>query len=144
MLIRDIMSSDSAVIPSLATLQDAAQRMRDEDVGMLPVIDGADVVGTITDRDIAMHAVAAGADPLATTVADAMTAGAVRCLEDEDVQVAVDLMKDKQVRRLVVMGAGNRVAGVISVDDIALKGDGAGLAGEVLRAIAPEEHQKLR
>lgn len=144
MQIRDIMSPDYAVISSDATLQEAAQLMRDQDIGMLPVTDAGQVVGTLTDRDLAMHAVAAGADPLATTVADAMTAGALRCFADEDVQAAAELMKSKKVRRLVVLDTEERIAGVVSVDDIAEKTDGAALAGEILRAIAPEEHAAVR
>src|SRR5438105_12478457 len=98
MQVREIMTRNVEVVSPDATVQDAAQKMRELDAGPLPVCDGDHLVGMITDRDIAVRAVADGYDPWTTRVRDVMTPEVISCFEDDDIAKASRLMEDKQVR----------------------------------------------
>jgi len=121
-----------------ATLQEAALMMRELDVGTLPVCDENErVIGMVTDRDITVRAVANGKDPRTTLVRDAMTAGVVYCYEDQDVDEAARLMEDRQIRRLIVLDHDHRLAGILSLGDLAVSGmTERDLATEVLEAVS--------
>jgi CBS domain-containing protein len=119
MLVRDVMTRRAATVEVEETLQAAARRMRELDVGALPVIEGGAVVGFVTDRDITVRAVAAGEDPRHASVRVAMTAQVVSCREDEDVQDAAQRMQEFAVRRLPVLDPQERLAGMLSVEDLA-------------------------
>jgi CBS domain-containing protein len=118
MQLQDIMTSKPDCVRPDDTLQEAARKMRDLDVGPLPVCGDDDrLAGMITDRDITIRAVAKGKDPRTTTVREAMTEEIIYCFEDQDVQEAARTMQERQVRRLLVMnrdsrpGRGTRVEG---------------------------------
>jgi CBS domain-containing protein len=102
------------------TLQLAASRMKHVRIGMLIVYDEkTGLLGVITDRDIVVRAVAEGASPEATLVRDVMTAHVIWCYEDAELAQAVELMQQHGVRRLVVLDRQHRLAGILSVDDVA-------------------------
>lgn len=113
--IKDIMTRSVEVTYRDSTLLDAADRMRALNVGTLPVCTGDHVVGMITDRDITVRAIADGWDPWTTKVVEAMTPEVVFCFEDQNVSEAADLMKQKQVRRLVVFDRRHRLVGIVSL-----------------------------
>src|SRR4051812_27254945 len=117
MLVKDIMTHNAEVVGPGDTLEQAARKMELLDVGPLPVCEGNRVVGMLTDRDIAVRAVAAGCDPKATLVCDVMTPEVVACYEDQDVREAADLMKARQVRRLVVLSREGDLVGILSLGD---------------------------
>lgn len=119
MIVKDLMSARVTSVPAQASLLDAARRMKEEDVGCLPVTDGRTLVGLVTDRDIAVRGVAAGRHPARTTVAQVFTRGAITCRFDDDVDVAVQLMRERGVRRLLVSDEGQRLAGIVSLGDLA-------------------------
>ena len=99
----------------------AAEKMRELNVGALPVCGDNDrLVGMLTDRDITVRAVAEGKDPRTTKVRDAMTEGVTYCFEDDDVAEAARLMRDKQVRRLVVLNREKKLVGIVSLGDLAV------------------------
>src|SRR5207248_4391749 len=103
MLIKDIMTPNPECISPDDSLQEAARKMRDLDIGPLPVCGDNDrLAGMITDRDIAIRAVAEGKDPRTTPVREAMTEEIISCFEDQDVREAARTMQERQVRRLVV------------------------------------------
>src|SRR6185436_2326340 len=101
------------------TLEHAARRMEELNIGPLPVCEGNRVVGILTDRDITVRATAAGCDPKTTMVSDVMSHDIIRCYEDDDVKAAGRLMKERQVRRLLVMNRANDLVGIVSLGDLA-------------------------
>ena len=121
MLIREIMTSKVEVLSPQDSVQLAACRMRDEDVGSVPVVSADRLVGYVTDRDITVRAVAAGREP-STPVSEVMTVGVLACFEDEDVEAVAEKMAVHQVRRLPVLTRANRLCGIVSLGDIATKG----------------------
>jgi len=136
MLVNEIMTHNVEVISPGDSLEYAARRMDELDVGPLPVCEGQRVVGMLTDRDITVRATAAGCDPKTTLVSDVMSQEVVRCYEDEDVQEAARLMKEKQVRRLLVMNRGEDLVGIVSLGDLATEAGDQGQTGDVLRKVS--------
>jgi CBS domain-containing protein len=137
MLIRDIMTKAVKVVGPGATVREAAQVMRQFDVDALLVRQGETLVGILTDQDIVARSCAEGRDPTAHRVADVMTLDVAHVCEDQDVQEAAWLMEIKQVRRLAVFGSGTeQLVGIITLDDISLRGEDRELSGEVLEFLA--------
>lgn len=118
MLISEVMSSSVGVVQPDTPLLVAARRMRDEDVGCLPVVDERRVVGMITDRDIVIRGVAQGLDADRATVRDAMSTGAVACFLDQTVDEVRQMMVERQVNRLPVLDRRDRLVGLVSLGDI--------------------------
>ena len=119
--IRDIMTRGVAMIQSDATLQDAAQTMARLNIGSLPVCDGEAMVGMVTDRDITIRGMAAGLLPRQARVAEVMTRELQSCNESDSVEQVMVLMGDAQVRRLAVIGADRKIAGVVALADLATR-----------------------
>jgi CBS domain-containing protein len=119
--IAQIMTRSVATVQRDETLQAAAQRMRDMDVGSLPVLDGRAVVGMVTDRDIAVRGVADGMVAQESRVADVMTPEVRCCRADDPVEAVMAEMGDAQVRRLPVLDANNEIVGVVALGDLATR-----------------------
>jgi CBS domain-containing protein len=137
MQLKDIMTPKPECTRPDATLQEAASRMRDLDVGPLPVCGENDrLVGMITDRDIAIRAVAEGKDPKTATVREAMSEDIVYGFEDQDVGDAARVMEQKQIRRLVVLDRDKRLVGIVSLGDIAVEAGDREKAGEILQEVS--------
>jgi CBS domain-containing protein len=131
----DIMKAEPECLDSKETVRDAAARMRDANIGFLPVCDADQkVLGTITDRDIAVRVVADGL-PLDTAVAQVMTREAITCPASEDVERVKMLMQQHRKSRIMLIDDYGRLAGIISLSDIARTGDASG----TLRAVAERE-----
>jgi CBS domain-containing protein len=111
--------------------------MKDLDMGPLPVCGDNDrLVGMVTDRDITVRAVAEARDPRTTTVQDVMTPDVVYCFEDQDVREAAKLMQEHQVRRLVVLTRDKRLAGIVSLGDLAVETGDERLAGKTVEQVS--------
>jgi CBS domain-containing protein len=136
MLLKDIMTRGVTELPPGATLRDAADKMRSQDIGLISVCDGERFLGVLTDRDITVRAVAQGFDPNTTRVSDAMTPEVIYCFDDDDVQDAVKLMEQRQIRRLLVMDRAKHAVGVVSLGDIATRALNDRLSGEVLERVS--------
>jgi CBS domain-containing protein len=135
--VKDVITREVKITDPDSTLKDAADKMKEFDVGVLPVVNDGDVVGLLTDRDIVVRAIADGKDPNNAKVSDAMTAGVTSCREDDDIEKAAALMKEKQVRRLVVLDSNEKLAGVCSIGDLAtLPGTENEFAGSVLEQVS--------
>jgi CBS domain-containing protein len=119
--ISEIMTRDVAVISPDSNVQQAAQMMRDLNVGALPVCDGKRLLGMITDRDITIRAVAEGMAASDCKVSDAMTKEALWCFEDQTVGEVLQQMGDQQIRRIPVMNRNMELAGVVSLGDLATR-----------------------
>src|SRR4030043_24769 len=104
----------------------AAQLMRDENVGSIPVIESRQtrkLLGIVTDRDLAMQVVANTCDSRATRVADVMTRQLITCHRDDDLQTALDAMAKNQLRRIPVIDDHHQIVGIISQADVATRVD---------------------
>jgi len=136
MQVKEIMSKNAEYIHPDITLRDAAGKMKELDCGALPIGENDRLVGMLTDRDIAVRAVAEGRNPTSTKVRDAMTEDMVYCFEDQDISEAAQMMKEKQIRRLVVLNRDKRLVGICSLGDLAIESDDQKLSGEVLEGVS--------
>lgn|SRR5512146_85502 len=118
MHVKDIMSSTVHSVQATDSIARAAQSMSDNDVGFLPVLDGRKIVGVVTDRDIALRAVGAGVR-VEEPVKLVMTKNASTCSQDCDIEDALQIMANEQVRRLPVCGSDNDLIGVVALADAA-------------------------
>ena len=139
MQIQEIMTRDVVTIHPEASVTEAARRMSERDVGMLPVCEGNEVIGVVTDRDITVRAIADGLDPNEIPVREIMTPEVVYCFETEDVQEAVQSMEKRQIRRIVILTHTQDLAGVLSIGDVAVDTGNQKLAGEVLQKVSEPE-----
>jgi CBS domain-containing protein len=114
----------------------AAERMRDLDVGALPVCQEDRLAGMITDRDITIRATAIGSDPNRTIVADVLTPELVYCFEDDQIAEAVQIMEDNKIRRLPVLNRDKRLVGIVSLGDLAVKVHDEHLSAAALECIS--------
>ena len=122
--ISEVMTRGVEVIRPAETLQRAAQRMDELNVGALPVCDGVTLVGMITDRDITVRATAAGLDPNETPVSDVMTEQTRWCTEEQSVDEVMRQMSDVQIRRLPVLNGARELVGIVSLGDLAVRQSG--------------------
>jgi CBS domain-containing protein len=118
------------------TLQRAAEKMKDLDVGSMPVCEGRHLVGMLTDRDITIRATAQGADPTKTPVADVMTPDVLYCFEDQEVEEAAGIMQENQVRRLCVLNEDHELVGIVSLGELATVTGDHLLVGETLERVS--------
>jgi len=123
------------------TLQCAAEKMKELDIGSLPVCDNGHLAGVITDRDITIRAVAKGSDPATVTVREVMTPEVLWCFEDDEVEKAARIMRENQVRRILVLNEANELVGITSLGELAtITGDRL-LAGETLESVSEESRE---
>jgi CBS domain-containing protein len=141
MNIRDVMTHNPRTVSPQDSIQNAARIMRDEDTGVVPVVDDGKPVGVITDRDIVVRAVAEGSQ-LNRPVRDIVTNELVAATPDMSVSEATELMSAHQVRRLPVV-ENNRLVGIVSIGDIAVKEGKDSRVGDALQHISEgvKEHQ---
>jgi len=135
MQVREVMTPNVEFVQSDDSLSQAARKMENLDVGALPVATGGELVGILTDRDIVIRAVAKGLDPEKHKVMEAVSEGVVTCEEGEDVKTVADMMEEKQIRRVVVRDRNAKVAGIVSLGDLALRMHRE-KSGEVLQEVS--------
>ena len=142
MQVKELMSRGVEFVSADVTLREAAEKMKRYDIGAIPVLEHGILKGIITDRDITIRAVSEGRDPNKTKIKDMMTPEVFSCFEDQEIEEAVKLMEEKQVRRLVVMNRDNMPVGVLSMGDIAVHGSEK-LAGEAFERVSEPTHIRL-
>lgn len=135
-LLKEIMTPSVEVIAPNATAADAARKMKDLDVGAIPVCDGEKLLGMITDRDLVLRVLALSRSPVDALVSDAMTPGLVYCYEDQDVEVAAELMAEKQIRRIPILSKSKQLVGIVSLGDLAIDGLDLHASGEVIHDVS--------
>ena len=139
MKLKEIMTRDVEVIHPEDTLQTAAKKMRDRDIGFLPVCDGDRLIGVLSDRDVIVRALADGVNSSAIVGRDLITSPAIYCFDDQSLDEAAKLMHDNQIRRLIILSRDDkRMVGVISLGDLAINVDDK-LSGDVLQSISEPE-----
>ena len=136
----DIMKTDIECVSPHSSIQTAAHHMREQNVGFLPVCDKEmRVVGTLTDRDIAIRAVADNL-PASTKVEELMTREVVGCSPEDDLNHARDLMGVHHKSRIMCIGRGGRLQGVISLSDLAQLDELTGV--DTLRRVSEREARR--
>ena len=118
---KDIMTKNPKCVTPETSVREAARLMKQEDVGVLPVVerDGSDrLVGIVTDRDIAIRHVAEGHDSSSCPVREAMTSSVRTAREDDDVDDVMDIMGKEQIRRIPVINERGALIGIVAQADI--------------------------
>jgi CBS domain-containing protein len=135
----DVMTREPACCEAGESIARVASIMKKEDVGAVPVVDSQEdkkLIGIITDRDIVVKVVADGHLADRAVVRDAMTSQPVCCEQTDDVQRAVELMGERQVRRMPIVDAQGRLCGIIAQADVATRLKRDETTGELVEAIS--------
>ena len=118
------------------SLRDVARIMKDQDTGVVPVVDGRKIVGLITDRDIVVRGLAEGKDLATTRVNELMTRSIRSVREDSTVSEALNLMGNAEIRRVPVVNGNNELVGIVSLGDIASQTNQDGKVGKAVEEIS--------
>jgi len=122
----EVMTKNPSCCLPTDTVSKAAQWMKNEKVGSIPVIENEKtkkLIGIVTDRDLALQVIADGRDAKTTKVSEVMTHEVVTCSVDDDIQDAVDAMAENQLRRIPVVDKDYKIVGIISQADVATRVD---------------------
>lgn len=123
MRVKDVMHSGVTWVDPNTPVPELAKKMRDEDIGAIPVGENDRLVGMVTDRDICCRGIADGRDPSRLTARDVMSKGIFYCRIGDDLNNALDAMSKKHVRRLTVIDDNKRMVGMLSLGDVSRKAD---------------------
>ncbi|HSE57459.1 MAG TPA: CBS domain-containing protein [Nitrospiraceae bacterium] len=135
-LLKEIMTPQVDVISADATAEDASTKMKQLNVGAIPVCDGNRLIGMVTDRDLVVRVMADRRDPKAVQVQEAMTPEVSYCFEDDEVEQAARLMAERQIRRLPILSRAKELVGIVSLGDLAVHGKDATVSGSVLEHVS--------
>jgi len=133
--VRDAMTSNPCTIDADKPVAYAAKMMKQENVGIAPIVEGERLIGTLTDRDIAVRVVAEGRSPESTRVREVASTASVTVDPEQDLDEALRLMATHQIRRLPVVEEDGRVVGVLAQADVAEEGK-AKKTGELIEEIS--------
>ncbi|MFE0809163.1 CBS domain-containing protein [Streptomyces sp. NPDC058848] len=128
--VRDIMTGHPVTVEPQTSVTAVARLMRDRDLGAVLVTDGDELRGLVTDRDLVIRSVADGGDPEQTTVAGACSDDLVTVRSDEELDHAVEVMREHAVRRVPVVDDG-RPVGIVSLGDLAMERDPESALGDI-------------
>jgi CBS-domain-containing membrane protein len=144
MKVKDVMTPDAKAIWITESLAAAAKEMWENDCGALPIVkDGRKVVGMITDRDICMAAAMRDRNPSAISVEEAMNRIVYAAEAEEDIEQALQTMREHKVRRLPVLNLDGELLGIVSMNDIVLKAKGNGKQAEIDYADVVKTYQGI-
>jgi CBS domain-containing protein len=118
--VSEVMTRDVEVIRPEQSMHEAAQKMEELNIGVLPVCKRGKLLGVITDRDMVIRGVASGVAPDDCTIAEVMTPDPEYCYEDESVEEATEMMAAMQIRRIFVLSRDKSLVGVLSLGDVAV------------------------
>ena len=133
--ISELMTRDPRTVTTDSTVAEAARTMRDVDAGVIPIVEGERLVGVVTDRDIAVRVVAEGKDPQTTKVTEVASKDLVTIDPQQDLDEALRLMAQHQVRRLPVVEEDGKLIGIVAQADVATHAGGK-KTGEVVEQIS--------
>jgi CBS domain-containing protein len=132
--VQQLMTSDPCAIDVDKSVTYAAKMMRDENIGLAPIVEGEQLVGTVTDRDIVIRVIAEGKNPESTMVREVASTDLVTVEPQQDLDEALRLMAKHQIRRLPVVERG-RLVGVVAQADVARQADDS-RTGELVEQIS--------
>ena len=133
--IRDVMTHNPSALPSSSSAVEAARMMRDEDIGLIPIVEGDRLVGTVSDRDIAIRIVAEGKEPDRINVGEIASRELVTIDAAQELDEALRLMAKHRVRRLPVVEKDGKLIGIVAQADVAKHATSA-QTGEVVEKIS--------
>ncbi|MGW5049595.1 CBS domain-containing protein [Actinokineospora sp. NPDC004072] len=133
--LRDVMTPKPVALPGSTAVRDAALKMRERDIGNVLVVDDGELAGIVTDRDIVVRAVAERDNLADCHLSDVCTDQIVTASPDDDIDAAVERMREHAVRRIVVVDNGKPV-GIFSLGDAALEKDSDSALGDISSATA--------
>jgi CBS domain-containing protein len=133
--VREAMTSSPRTVTGDSSIAEAARLMRDEDTGIAPITEGQRLVGVVTDRDIAIKVVAQGKDPETTKVTQIASTTLVTIDPEQDLDEALRLMAQHQLRRLPVVEEDGNIVGILAQADVAQHADAA-RTGQVVEEIS--------
>jgi CBS domain-containing protein len=136
MKVKEVMTKLVEFVRPDTPVQEAAAKMKALNVGPIPVCEGDNVLGILTDRDIVVRGVAEGRDVRTTRVQDIMTRNVVCCGVDDDINEVARLMKDHQIRRVVVVDGSKKICGIVSLGDLAVDTRDDKMSGDVLEKVS--------
>lgn len=135
MKVKDAMHAGVVWVGPETSLIEIAQKMRDHDIGAIPIGDNDRLIGMVTDRDIVCRAVANGGSLEKLTARDVMTPKIVYCRTSEELDDAAEIMEEKKIRRLPVIDENKRMVGMLSLGDISRQAP-SNLSGELIAAVS--------
>lgn len=136
---KEVMTVNPSCCQVTDTVHRAAQLMKSEDVGPIPILEDMEsrrLAGVVTDRDIVLKLVAKDLNPNTTPVSEIMTTEVVTCRVNDDAHQAVHLMEEHQVRRILIVNDSGQLAGIISQADVATRMKEPGQTAEVVKEIS--------
>ena len=119
MNVKEVMTTDVQTCRPETNLAEVARTMWDADCGVVPILDGErSLVGVITDRDICIAAATRSTSPADIRTQEVMSGTVFTCRQDDDVRDALQIMRDRRVRRLPVLGDREELVGIVSLNDL--------------------------
>ena len=135
----EVMTPSPTACQTQHTAMEAAELMRREDCGLVPVVsENGKLIGVLTDRDIVIKVVAEGRDPRNTAVSEVMATDLVTCLPHETIETVMEQMASRQVRRIPIVERDGSLVGIVAQADIATRIGQDHATGQVVQAISEE------
>lgn len=134
--VRDVMTPNPTCVSEKDDIREVARIMRDQDTGVVPVVDGKKIVGLITDRDIVVRGLAEGVNVEQARVGQLMSKSVRSVREDQPVNDVLDLMSGAEIRRVPVVNQNNEIVGIVSMGDIASNANQPGKVGKAMEDIS--------
>jgi len=130
----EVMTPNPVTLPADSPLQEAARRMKEREIGDVIVLDKGAICGVVTDRDIVVRAVAENRDPATTRLADICSRDLVTLTPADSVEDAIEVMRERAIRRVPVVEDGAPV-GIVSIGDLAVERDPGSALADISAAI---------
>lgn len=134
--IRDVMTPNPECVSEKDSIRDVARIMKDQDTGVVPVVDGRKIIGMITDRDIVVRGIAEGKDLANVRVNEIMTRQVRSVREDATVNEALDLMSGAEIRRVAVVNGNDEIVGIVSIGDVSTNTNQDDKVGKTVESIS--------
>ncbi len=134
--VRDVMTKNPETVSEKDSVLQAARIMRDEDTGVVPVVDGKKIIGLITDRDIVVRGIADGKDIETCRVNEIMSKQVRTVHEDDTVRDVINVMSGAKVRRVPVVNRNDELVGIVSMADLATETNATGKVGQTVEHIS--------
>jgi CBS domain-containing protein len=131
--VRDVMTADPVTVAADTPIVEASRLMRDRDIGALVVLEDEGVAGVVTDRDIVIRGLAEGRTPDDTPISEVVSEDVVTVSPEDDLDRAIQMMRERALRRLPVT-EGGRPVGIVSLGDLAVERDPGSVLGEISAA----------
>lgn len=134
--VRDVMTSNPECVTDKDSIRDVARIMKDQDTGVVPVVDGKKIIGMITDRDIVVRGLAEGKDLGNARVNEIMTKSVRSVREDATVDEALNMMSSAEIRRVAVVNNNDELVGIVSIGDISTNTNQDNKVGKAMESIS--------